>query len=84
LQIARRGGEIGVPGFLPHVLTSTSEFRVDESIFVAYRRPAFLIPARALAVSAVLLLPVAERVASPERLLAVFQIDVGDKYPRSP
>jgi hypothetical protein len=51
--------------------------------FVAYRRSAFLILARAPGVSAVLLQPVAERVALPERLLAVFQIDAGDTYPRS-
>jgi hypothetical protein len=83
VQTARRGGHIGVPGFLLHVLTSTSELRSNGFTFVAYRRSAFLILARAPGVSAVLLQPVAERVALPERLLAVFQIDAGDTYPRS-
>jgi hypothetical protein len=68
--------------FLPHVLTSTSELKSNGFTFVAYRRSAFLIPARAPAVSAVLLPQVAERTASPERLLVVFQTDEGDKYPR--
>ena len=67
---------------LPHVLTSTSELRSNGFTFVAYRRSAFLILARAPGVSVVLLQPVAERVALPERLLAVFQIDAGDKCPR--
>ena len=74
LQNANR--EIGVPGFqLP---TSTSEFRFDEFTFAPFHRPS-LNPARAPAVSAVLLLLEAGRLVSAERLLAVFQIDAGDK-----
>src|SRR5216683_610596 len=74
LQNANR--EIGVPGFqLP---TSTSQFRLNEFTSAPFHRPS-LNPARAPAVSAVLSLLEAGRLVSAERLLAVFQIDAGDK-----
>src|SRR5258708_24609565 len=68
--------EFGVPGFqLP---TSTSQFRLNEFTSAPFHRPS-LNPARAPAVSAVLSLLEAGRLVSAERLLAVFQIDAGDK-----
>src|ERR1700692_4586355 len=69
--------EIGVPGFPTQAPTLTSDFTLNEFTFGPFRRSAFLVPGRARAVSAVPL-PV-----EAEQLLAVFQIDAGDRYPRS-
>ena len=77
MQTARRGGEIGALGFQPKVPASTSKFRFKDLTFALFRRSASLIPARAPAVSAVLFPFWAER------LLAVFQIDAGGRFPRS-
>jgi len=82
IQSARRGGEIGVPGFQTQVPESTSGLRFIDFTFAPFRRPS-LNPGRAPAVWAVLWLLEAERPVSAWQLLAVFQIDAGDKSPRS-
>ena len=74
--------EIGVPRFQSQVPTSPSDFRFNDFTFAPYHRQAFLIPALAPEVSAVLFLFWAEGHSWVGRPPAVFQIDVGDRCPR--
>ena len=80
IQSANR--EIGVPRFQTHISESTSGLRFIDFTFAPFRRPS-LNPGRARAVWAVLWPLEAERPVSAQQFLAVFQIDAGDKSPRS-
>src|SRR5580700_5464167 len=76
-------GRLAFPGLSFASPASTSVCEFHEFIFGPFLRPASLNPVRAPGASAVLLPPAAGRVDWDARSPAVFQIDAGDRYPRS-
>jgi hypothetical protein len=62
-------------------ISDTRFAKPDEFTFVPYHRPPFLNPVPAPALSAVLLPLEAGPMVSAARLVAVFQIDAGDRCP---